>query len=275
MSLWRKARFFIFLCPLLALSGRVEADVEISGSSTVLPIVKKASKALEAHYGVKLNVHGGGSGAGINAVSSGTADIGMVSRAMNPEETRKFQVTTIGYDGIAFIVHTKNQLSGLTRDQARAIFSGEATNWKDFTGLNRPILPIDKDKGRSTRDLTDEFLGLSNQIPDKAMLAGSNTEVILRVASDPLAIGYVSIGSGEKVHLKGLPIKLMPLDGVVASAYELLNGAYPFSRELNLITNFTPTPLIEQVIQFFTSPEGQEFVEAEGFIPLPSKAQNK
>jgi phosphate transport system substrate-binding protein len=260
---------------MLAFARSAAAEVEIVGSSTILPMVKKATSSLEAHLGLKINPQGGGSGAGVAAVRGNNAEIGMVSRALTAEEKAEFDATLIGYDGVAFIVHVKNHLNELNRAQARAIFSGEAKNWREFTELDRPILTIIKAKGRSTRDLVDEFLGLPEQVHAAFSVAGSNTEVILRVASDPLAIGYVSIGSAEKAHLKGLPIKLLTLDETPASIYEVVNGNYAFSRELNLITRRPPSPLARRVLKFFTSPEGQKFVEGEGFAPISNKAKER
>jgi phosphate transport system substrate-binding protein len=55
--------------------------IKISGSTTVLPIVQKAAdQYMAAHPDADIQVSGGGSGVGIQAIGARTVDIGMTSR---------------------------------------------------------------------------------------------------------------------------------------------------------------------------------------------------
>jgi phosphate transport system substrate-binding protein len=107
----------------------------ISGSTTVLPIADKVATDFKAIYpGLTVTVTGGGSGAGISAVSQGTVDIGMSSRDLQPsEEGENLIQYIIAKDGIAIIVNPQNNyVTGLTLVELKSIYLGEITNWKDL-----------------------------------------------------------------------------------------------------------------------------------------------
>ncbi len=118
-------------------SGKtLSGTLTVSGSTTVLPIADKAATAFKALYpDLTVTVTGGGSGAGISAVSQGTADIGMSSRDLQTSEQGKGLVKyIIGKDGIAIIVNPQNTyLDGLTLAQLKSIYLGDTTNWKDLS----------------------------------------------------------------------------------------------------------------------------------------------
>jgi len=93
---------------------------------------------------------------------------------------------------------------------------------------------------------------------------GSNPEMHDSVATTPGAIGYVGLGFlGEKV--KALPVNgIMPNKGTIAS------GVYPIARPLFLFTRGYPElgSAIHTFSTFYLTEEGQEIVEAKGFVPL-------
>ena len=55
-----------------------------------------------------MDVQTGGSARGINDARKGTADIGMVSRALKPEE-KDLHAYTIALDGVGIILHASNR----------------------------------------------------------------------------------------------------------------------------------------------------------------------
>ncbi len=48
----------------------------------------------------------------------------------------------------------------------------------------------------------------------------------------------------------------------------VLNGEYPISRSLYMITNGEPKGIVKDFIDFVLSEEGQRIVEEEGFVPV-------
>jgi phosphate transport system substrate-binding protein len=118
-------------------SGKTYSGIlTVSGSTTVLPIASKATTAfMNIYHGLTVTVTGGGSGAGITALSSGTVDIGMSSRDLQSSESNLGLVKhVIAKDGIVIIVNpSNNYLNNLSLAQLKAIYSGEITNWKDLS----------------------------------------------------------------------------------------------------------------------------------------------
>ena len=65
--------------------------IKISGSTTVLPIVQKAAdQYMASHPDADIQVSGGGSGVGIQAIGAKTVDIGMSSREVTKDEMTKY-----------------------------------------------------------------------------------------------------------------------------------------------------------------------------------------
>ena len=68
----------------------ITGHITISGAFALYPMaVRWADEFKKINPGVKIDISAGGAGKGMTDVLSGTADIGMVSREINPEETKK------------------------------------------------------------------------------------------------------------------------------------------------------------------------------------------
>ena len=139
--------------------------IKISGSTTVLPIVQKAAdQYMAAHPNADIQVSGGGSGVGIQAIGAKTVDIGMSSREVTAAEKAKypaFVVTPVAQDGIAVIVNPANTIQYITLDQIKNIYLGKITKWTEITGANVPgtnnqIVVIGRDSASGTRIYFDE-----------------------------------------------------------------------------------------------------------------------
>ena len=62
----------------------------------------------------------------------GACDIGMASREVKVSEIEQGLVpTVIAMDGIAVIVNNENEVSGLTSEQIKGIYTGEITDWSE------------------------------------------------------------------------------------------------------------------------------------------------
>ena len=115
-----------------AYAGSASGKVVVAGSSSVTPVMealKEAYVALNAE--VDLEIQQSDSSIGMQAAIDGICDIGMASRALKDSELEKLTPTVIAIDGIAVIVNLENALDSITKDSARAIFTGEVTDWAD------------------------------------------------------------------------------------------------------------------------------------------------
>ena len=266
---WLNFFFFIITVfsqtPAFANKGKLV----ITGSSTMAPLVSEIGKRFETvHPGTRIDVQTGGSSRGIADAVNGLADIGMVSRALKPQEDA-LQGATIAHDGITMILHQDNPVHKLTNEQIKAMYSGAITNWKTVGGLNAPITVVNKAAGRSTLELFLQYFSLSNRQIRAHVIIGDNEQGIKTVAGNPHAIGYVSIGTARYDATHGVPIRLLPLHDIPATLETVQDGTFPLSRPLTLVTTHQPTGLAQSFIEFSRSPAVHDLIFKQYFVPLP------
>jgi phosphate transport system substrate-binding protein len=230
---------------------------------------------MSTHPGADIQVSGGGSGVGIQAIGAKTVDIGMSSREVTSAEMAKypsFIVTPVAQDGIAVIVNPSNEIRHITLEQIKNIYLGKTTKWTEITGANVPgtnnqIVVIGRDSASGTRAYFDESL-LAKKTPTKQMLEkNSNGAVLQTVAQTPGSIGYVSIGFVSN-EVKALPVWYNADKIVAPSLATVKDKTYPVSRDLYVITNGQPSGLTNDFITYILSAEGQKIVSEEGYVTV-------
>lgn len=253
-------------CPVAA--NAVSNRLVITGSSTIAPLVLEIGKRFEKlNPDVRVDVQSGGSSRGISDARSGLADIGMVSRALKPDE-KDLTPALLARDGITIIQHKSNPVKALTRNQIIAIYTGKIDNWKVVGGRDQRITVVNKAEGRSTLELFTHFFALKNSDIKAQVVIGDNQQGIKTVAGNAGAIGYVSIGTAEFEADEGAPIKLLPLDGVDASVANVIKTSFPLARQLNLVTKGAPTGLSKRFIDFARSGQVSDIIKEQFFVPV-------
>ncbi|MDD1687102.1 phosphate ABC transporter substrate-binding protein [Methanoregula sp.] len=250
--------------------------IKISGSTTVLPIVQKAAdQYMATHPDADIQISGGGSGVGIQAIGAKTVDIGMTSREVTSAEKAKypnFVITTVAQDGIAIVVNPANTIPYITLDQAKKIYLGKITKWSEITGADVPgtnnqIVIIGRDSASGTRTYFDETVLLKATPTSKMLEKNSNGAVLQTVAQTPGSIGYISIGFVSS-DVKALPIWYNANKIIPASLENVKTKTYPVSRDLYVITNGQPSGLTGDFINYILSADGQKIVSDEGYVTL-------
>jgi phosphate transport system substrate-binding protein len=238
-----------------------ELTVNVSGSTSVLPLAQEVADAFEAKYpNVRINVNGGGSSQGVKDVVEGISDIGNTSRNLKESE-KEFNLTEniVAYDGIAISVHPSNPVSNLTTEQVQGIFKGEITNWSEVGGNDEDILVISREDGSGTRGAFEEILKLEDDngslVIETALIFNGNGGVKAALASKENAIGYLSLGVVDA------SIKAVEIDGVGPTVETIKSGDYPVSRPFLMNTPQEITEGAQMFIDFILSDEGQEIVK--------------
>jgi phosphate transport system substrate-binding protein len=241
--------------------------IVITGSSTIAPLIAEIAKRFEQqHPDVRIDVQTGGSHRGLNDARRGLADIGMVSRALKDDE-RDVTPIVLAYDGVTMIVHKDNPVAELSKAQIVDIYTGKIENWSALGGPDEDIVVVNKAEGRSTLESFVEYFGVQTKDIKADAVVGDNEQGIKTVAGSPYSIGYVSIGNAEYDAGKGVPIKLLPLEGVPASRETVANQKFPIVRPLNLVVSKEPTGVVREFIQFATSRDVRDVVESSYYVP--------
>jgi phosphate transport system substrate-binding protein len=249
-------------------SDGLQGKLVLTGSSTVAPLAGEIAKRYEKlHPDVRIDVQTGGSSRGIADAKRGTADIGMASRALKPEET-DLAAHTVAMDGVGMILHRDNPVQSLTDEQVIAIYTGRVSNWSEVGGGDAPITVVSKADGRATLEVFLKHFDLASPDIRASVIIGDNQQGIRTVAGDVNAIGYVSVGTADFEIGRGVPIRLLPMDGVEATTANVRNGSFPMSRPLNLVTHGPVSPLAQAFIDFARSSAVNDLVKAQYFVPI-------
>ena len=246
------------------------ADADLSGSISMVgsTSMEKFANALseafmENYPKVTVTAEFVGSGAGIEAVSNGTADIGNSSRNLKDEEKAKGVAENIvAIDGIAVVVDPANTVEDLTKDQLTSIYDGTVTNWKDVGGNDAPIVVVGREAGSGTRGAFEELLKLEDACKYSNEL-DSTGAVMAKVASTPGSIGYVSLDVLDDT------VKALKLDGAEPTEENIKAGKYFLSRPFVMATKgeiSEQSDLVKALFDFIYSDEGSELVKSVGLI---------
>jgi len=238
--------------------------VTIAGSTSVQPLAEELGTFyMEVNKDARIEVAGGGSGAGVKAAQSGTADVGMASRALKDDETG-IEAVAIAIDGIAVVVNKDNAANDLTKDQVKDIFNGKIKNWSEVGGNDANIVVVNREEGSGTRDAFKELVLGEEEFVAEAIIQNSTGAVREAVSQDVNAIGYISLGGlNDSVHA-------VKVDGVEATEETIKQGNYPISRPFNFLLNegTEPTDITQAFIDYVLSPEGQAVVADHGYVTV-------
>lgn len=235
--------------------------LNVVGSTSIQPFAELLGQDYnKKHTDQTVDVQGGGSTAGLLAVATNLAHIGMCSRSLKDDERGQYTPVIIARDGLAIVVNPNNPVKELNREQLRGLFSGSIRNWKEVGGNDGPVRPITREEGSGTRESFVNLVMGKTRISRAALTQESNGAVKELVRGDRAAIGYMSLG------LVGTEIKALSVDGEKPDAANVLAGKYKLVRPFLFVTKGTPTPEARLFIDFVLSGEGQKALESEGLI---------
>lgn len=246
-------------------------NITIAGSTTIMPVSEKWAKNYKDKTGIIVNVHGGGSTSGIKATKIGTADIGASSRELNSKEKENLKQVVIGKDALAIIVNKSNPVNNLTIDEARAIFTGRISNWKELGGPDKQIQVVNRESGSGTRDLFTEIImhivltdKTKKVVPMslKSVVNNSNAEVKESIKLMPSSIGYVSVGYLDN------SVKALSINSISSTQENIYSGKYPLVRNLYYLYKEDKSDGLKDFFSYVLSREGQVLVKKEGFLPV-------
>ena len=234
--------------------------VTVAGSTSVMPFTEKlAEHFMIDHPQFTVDVQGGGSTAGIQACMNGTVNIGMSSRLLKDDEKSLTEIV-ICFDGISIIVHPDNPLKNLTLTSARDIFAGRIRNWKELGWIDRNIDGVTREEGSGTRGSFEDMVMNGNEIGSGIMVQDSNGSVREVVATDPYAIGYISLGLVDK------RVRTVAVDGIVPTVAAIKQKRYRIVRPFLYLVNGQMGKDTRTFIDWVLGKDGQKILKNEGLI---------
>jgi len=244
----------------------LSGSISMVGSTSMEKLANALSEAfMEKYPDVTVTAEFVGSGAGVEAVTNGTADIGNSSRSLKDEEKAAGVVeNVVAIDGIAVCVDPANEVANLTKEQLTNIYNGTITNWKEVGGADEPIIVIGREAGSGTRGAFEELVDLKDACKYANEL-DSTGAVIAKVAATPGAIGYASLDALDD------SVKALSLEGVEATAENIKAGNYFLSRPFVMATKgeiSEQNDLVQAWFDFVLGDEGQQVASEVGLITV-------
>ena len=278
--------FIAIIYPLVISGcGQKSKILQIKGSDTMVNMAQSmVEEFMRENPEASVAITGGGSGTGVAALISGTADIAQCSRDMTQHEidlAKKRNVfpyeIPVAIDGIAVVVSPKNPVSKLTIGQLSDIFSGKVTNWKDLGGPDRRIVALSRDRNSGTHIFFLEHVvkkGKKRSVDEFAknvLMMPSTQAIVEEVSVNQEAIGYIGLGYVSSRTKLVAVAKDTGQPYIIPTIKTSASGLYPISRSLLFYTNGAPAGEVKNFIDFVLGEVGQKIVIDTGFVPLHKK----
>jgi phosphate transport system substrate-binding protein len=251
-------------------------DVTVKGSDTMVILGQRwAEEYMKKNPGSTIQVTGGGSGTGISALINGTTDICQASRTMKTAEKEKLRerfATTgveipVAKDGLSLYVNAANPLNEITMDQAKQIFTGKVTNWKDLGGADAKIIAYSRENSSGTYVFFKEHVLQNADFTPRAQNMPGTAAVVNAVGKEKFSIGY-----GGAAYSKGIKILKVKKDAgspaIAPDKTTVQNGTYALSRPLFFYVRNKPAGDIKAFVDWVLGADGQALVEKIGYFPL-------
>lgn len=281
-------------------SSDLKGTIAASGAFALYPMmVRWGEEFTKLHPGVQFDISAGGAGKGMTDALNGAVEIGMVSRAVTPEEEAKgaFWIA-VTKDAVFPAVNAENPVladllaKGITQETFIGIYiTGQITTWGQVVGrpeITDPIHVYTRADACGAAEVWAKFLGNKKQEDLGGIGVNSDPGIMEAVIKDPLGIGYNNLNyafdakTGQPVA--GSAVVPIDVDGDgAAGADEVLQtktaavsavaaGKYPSppARLLNLVTKGKPTGLTAAFIEWVLA-DGQKLLDEVGYVPLTAE----
>lgn len=254
----------LFGCGNENISNKVSTD----GSTSMEKVIGLLGEYYqELNPNVVFTYNPTGSGAGINSVKTGRADIGLSSRYLsNAEQAEGLKGEILAYDGIAIIVNKNNKINNLSLEEVAEIYTGKITNWKQLGGEDLEIVLIGREAGSGTRDGFESITKTSLNCKYRQELT-STGDVITTVSNNENAIGYASVASVKNT------VNIVSIDGVTPSEETIKDGSYKIQRPYLLVTKnaVALSKTAQEFYDFILSKKAHKLILKAGAVPATSK----
>lgn len=241
------------------------AQLHIIGSTALLPLVAKAADLFsQQHPGVKIDTEGGGSIAGLDAVTHHQADIGDSDIPADPNKYSDPNLTDhiVCENIFTLIINPQINITSLTTQQASNIFTGVTTNWKDVGGPNLAITPVIRPNTSGTRALFDKYILGGASEAGNPLTSDLSTTVLDMVAHTPGGISYIT------TTLVDPTVKAISLDGISATEQNVTSGAYRFWGFEHMYTLQNGVNTTTNFLDFMQTSQIQQLAQTLGYMPV-------
>jgi len=278
--------------------SELKGTIKVSGAWALYPMmVKWAEEYQKTHSGVKIEVSAGGAGKGMADALAGLVDIGMVSRAIYPEEVQKgAYYVAVTKDAVVATINRDNPVlndiltKGVTKQTFYNIYiMGNTTTWGQLASkpeVSDVIHVYTRSDACGAAETWANYLG-KRQEDLRGVGVYGDPGLLEAVRNDPSGMGFNNIGyaydAETKTQVEGIVV--VPIDinengridpdedfyGTKDQVVDAIGrGVYPHppARNLHLVTKDRFTGITKDFVGWILT-DGQGYVEEVGYVPLP------
>lgn len=211
-------------------------------------------------------------------VLRGELEMAIVDRSMNNEEREiagKYGVevgqTLIGEGAVVVVVPEASPVQSLTVEDVRALIGGESVTWASVApGAPGVARLVTTDRNAGTVEYVGRRLLPEGVLPQSAIRASDETDVLARVAGRSDAIGFVSALTYRRdttYQVRAIPLVDSLGQTVQPSPRAVYLDEYPLRQPIVFVTRSERGGLGAGFATFLLDTRAQEVVQRAGLVP--------
>lgn len=244
-----------------------DGRIWMAGSGSNLPLTDALLQARFGTYHEHVVLHPSiGTSGGLRALRDGTIDVALISRPIEPHEhDPTWVVTPYARVPVVFAVHPGVREVDISAAEVLDIYAGRRTHWAN----GRPIVVLQRERGDSSHRVVSLRLPEFDRTNEDAYREGRwrvlyhDTEMLEALRRTEGAIGLHGTGLDPRP-----PYRVLAFEGVAPSSLTVASGAYPFTKDLALVTVGPPRGPVRALLGYARSPAGERTIRDFGGIPL-------
>lgn len=139
----------------------------------------------------------------------------------------------VALDGLVVIVPAASTLTGLTRAEIQALFSGRLTDWSELGEPAGAITLVSRERGAGTRAIFRQRLLAEQPLAITALVQPTNAAMLDYVAATPGAVGYAMLNNVGDA-------RPLAVDGIGPTTATVADQSYPLTVPLYFVTLAEP-----------------------------------
>ena len=266
---------------------QIDASIALAGSSSLAPVIASIGEAFRTEFGtwdkvnpafpaeeIDIPVASGGSGDGPKSVIDGTADFGMLARAVKDSEKESLGAGYTEYmvasDALTVSVNKNNPICAIMddidTDTLRKVFAGEIAYWDELDSSleHKEIVVVIRDLTGGAAEVFEKNVMQGTPISENAIQTPSMGALAAKIAENEYAIGYAGFG----VYNQNLDkLQAFKFNGVEPTVETILDGSYTLQRPVLFVANRELDAAEKAFVNYIFSDTGRAIVEENGYIP--------
>ena len=181
--------------------------------------------------------------------------------------------TPVALDAFVFVTNLNNPVKSFTQQQAKDIYTGKITNWKEVGGSDSPIKPYVRNQNSGSQELMEELVmqgtpiasfsvDYEPEIPSMAM-------VFSVTRSDVNALCYTVYYYKEQIVRDNI-VKSIAIDGVAPNRKTIQSQKYPYVSKVyaTIRSDLDQNSMAYKLYELLQTESAKGIIAESGYVPF-------